>query len=330
MFRRPRPANQPAAGLVVPRFDPWCGDREAPLLRAQLLAGDWSPLREALDRSDAARNDFLIRVITDQAAPVPAIDQWVRAESRTAHPLVVRGSQRINWAWAVRGAQPTAEVDPAAWATFNNGLLDAEVDLHQAIRLAPDDPLPWIRLMITGRALGMSVEEACDRFEESEARTPGLPGAADQLLQSLCEKWVGDHDTMFAFAREISSGAQVGDVRHRLVPMAHVERALRFREGSFERDAYRDNEDVREELLVAANRSVFHLGFGDGPEERITSSWFAFAFGYFKVPESSRPLLQRMGAAPAPSGFQYFADPDAVLARFRRDAGLQAPQSVNR
>lgn len=327
MFRRPRQApKSPEQPTITPAptsiFDPWCGDQESPQLQAELLAGRWEPLRDALAAATPARRDFIIRKVTDQARPTPALDEWVRAEPKTSTPRLVRAVQRTNSAWAARGRRYASDVDARAWQGFQELLLDAEVDLHEAIRADATDALPWVQLMITGRTLSMTIEEACDRYETAERLAPGLPGAADQLLQCLSAKWLGDHSTMFAFAHHISDISPHGDVRHRLVAAAHLERGIAFGTDRSARDAFRRDPEVHGRITTAAQRSVFHADFGDGPEERITLSWFATAFGYFHLPEWSRPLFERIAAGPAPSGFEYFGDPAGAYKRYREAAGI--------
>jgi hypothetical protein len=336
MFRRPRTVTTPspppgASGAERPTvaFDPWCGDTESPVLQAKMLEGDWKPLAEALRDATPERRDFVIRKVTDQARPTPALDEWCEAEPKSALPFVVRGAQRINSAWAARGRRYTSDVDTTAWQGFQQGLLDAEVDLHRAVRADDKDPLPWIQLLISGRTLGMSIGEASRRYQHIESLHPGLCGAADQIVQCVSHNWLGDQDTMLGVAREIAGGSRPGDPRHRIVATAHLEIALSFGSDTHSRDLYRHDRSVHDELLATVERSVGHPSFGDGPEQRITLSWFAATLGYFHLAEAARPILERIADAPAPAGFEYFGNPMGVYLRCRQAAGLDpAPPST--
>lgn len=330
MFRRPRPPEPPAdASPAAPVeraevvFDPWCGVTQGPELQAKMLEGDWESLRDALLEAPMDLRDFLIRKITDQARPTPALDAWAEAEPRSSLPFVVRGAQRINSAWAARGRRYTSEVDAAAWQGFQQGLLDAEVDLNRAVRTDDTDPLPWIQLLISGRALAMSIGEASRRYQHIEELHPGLCGAADQIVQCVSAKWLGDHDLMIGVAREIVGNAEPGDPRHRLVATAHLERALAFGNDTHGRDVYRHDPAVHDELLATVERSFGHPSWGDGPEHRTTLSWFAATLGYFHLAGAARPILERIAPGPSPAGFEYFGNPAGVYLRCRQAAGLE-------
>lgn len=330
MFRRPRP-NDPASDTPVDAppdqtpvvFDPWCGATEGPELQAKMLTGDWEGLRDDLVAAPIERRDFLIRKITDQARPTPALDAWADAEPNSSLPFVVRGAQRINAAWAARGRRYTSDVDPTAWQGFQQGLLDAEVDLNRAVRSDPTDPLPWIQLLISGRVLAMSVGEASRRYQHIEELHPGLCGAADQIVQCVSAKWLGDHDLMIGVAREIVGNAEPGDPRHRLIAMAHLERALAFGNDTHDRDLYRHDPAVHDELLATVGRSFGHPSWGDGPEHRTTLSLLAATLGYFHLAGAARPILERIAVAPSPAGFEYFGNPVGVYLRCRQAAGLE-------
>ena len=80
---------------------------------------------------------------------------------------------------------------------------------------------------------------------------------------------------------------------------------------------------AHEEILAAAERSVFLPDRGTGPQDLLTLNWFAIAFGYFRMHDQARPLLEAIGSSPTQSPWDYWPEPLRVYGEYRRDAGLR-------
>ena len=326
MFKRLKAGPPPIPPIwrrnkVAP--DPWCGDGEAAALRAALERGDVAPLERALHQADADRREFLVQTLTTDLPPLQTVESWPEAAPSSALAFLCRGSQRVSAAWDARGSGRARTVGEGQWDTFFDGLRQAELDLHRALDLGAGSAA-WSILLISGRGLQLPTDEQWARYGRATESGGTMAYAADQFLQHLCAKWQGSHEEMFAFARETSAQAPDGDPRHRLVPTAHFERAIDF-DRERDRMRYRSDPAVQDEILAAANRSVFSHVETNTPQQIVSLNWFAFAAGYFGRPDISRPLLERVGGAPTPGPWNYYPDRAmALLQQYRKEAGLSA------
>ena len=303
--------------------DPWCGDGEAAGLRAALERGDVAPLERAFHQADTDRREFLVSTLTDGLPPLQALESWPEAAPSSALALLCRGRQRVSAAWDARGSGRARTVGKGQWEVFFDGLRQAEQDLYRALDLGAGSTA-WSMLLISGRGLQVGTDEHWARYGRATESGGIMAYAADQLLQNLCAKWSGSHEEMFAFARETSAQVPDGDPRHRLVPVAHFERAIDF---DRERDQirYRSDPAVQDEILAAADRSVFFQAEPNTPQRTVSLNWFAFAAGYFYRPDLARPLLEQVGGAPTPWPWNYYPDRAmALLQQYRKEAGLSA------
>ncbi len=303
--------------------DPWCGDEEAAHLRAALERGDVAPVERAFHNADADRREFLVHTLTLGSPPLQPIESWPEAAPSSAVAFLFRGSQRVSAAWDARGSDRAHTVGKRQWDAFFDGLGQAEQDLDRALDLGAGSTA-WSILLVSGRGLQLSTGEKWARYRRATESGGAMAYAADQHLQSLCAKWSGSHEEMFAFARETSAQVPDGDPRHRLVPSAHFERAIDF-DKERDRERYRSDAAVQDEILAAANRSVFFVVESNTPQHTVTLNWFAFAAGYFHRPDIARPLLEQVGRSPTPEPWDYFLDRAMpLLQQYRKEAGLSA------
>lgn len=304
-------------------FDPWAGDAEARTLRAALEAGDLESVVAAYGAADASRREFFVQVLTE-GSTVAALESWPSRRPGSAEAYLLRGAQRTTWAWQARGRGDTESVEANAWDDFFNRLRSAEADLLRAVELA-DDGVAWSRLLITGRGLEVPLDELRARYARATDASADLTFAADQLLQSLCEKWLGSHEEMFAFARATVASVSDGDPRLRLIPLAHLERVFAFGDDFLGGSRYRAEPGVHSELIAAAERSVFRFDHRVSPQHRITLNAFAMAFCHFGRFDAARPLLDWIGSSPTLEPWASFGDrAGSMVQECRGRAGLPA------
>jgi hypothetical protein len=255
--------------------DPFLGDPTARRLHEALTGRDWAAAREIL-RAPMGNDDraFLMEI----AASVPDLQDWiegpVRDEPGSVLPLVVQGGRAVFWAWEARGGGQAETVGEQQWKVWFRRLKLAEDCLDEAVERDPKCLEAWYFLIILARARQLSKQERWDRYNRLAELDPMHHYGNDQMLQNLCAKWSGSAEEMFGFARE-RAAAGPGTSLPALVATAHLEH--RFSQD--DKLAYLRQPEVAEELVAAAQQSIWH------PDYRRTLAtphlWnrFAMAFG---------------------------------------------------
>jgi len=236
------------------------GGPEAKLLKKQVKGGDMSGLTAKLKglREGAwDERDFWLDTVAP-AALEPVMDAWIAGGNELPLGHLIKGRAHIAWAWEARGSGTADSVSDDGANLFEEHLMRAEKELRLAAELDPADPTPWAHLITVARGLGQGLELARERFDQAARRDPEHWTAHFQMLIMLCAKWGGSHDSMFAFASEVSKRLPEGHDLGSLVMMAHIERWLYF---SFEDDKrgekqYPKNAQAVQECLAAYQRSV--------------------------------------------------------------------------
>lgn len=234
-------------------------------LRAQLAQGQFEAALEAYRQLPTpSLREFHVYAATDERLlEGDDVPRWAHAFVEH-HPdesvaWSIRGGLRIAAAWKARSSLRAQYVEESAWPIFFQGLNEAELDLVHATKLDPTDPAPWSKLLKSGRGLQISKEELGDRFVEAARRGDDLLFAHEQILQGLCAKWSGSHESMFQFAREASAASPGGSPLHVLVMDAHFEQWLDL---DCKPSEYFFGGPDRE-VETAAQMSVLHPDFQD-------------------------------------------------------------------
>ncbi|MCL2463804.1 MAG: hypothetical protein FWF28_01880 [Micrococcales bacterium] len=179
------------------------------------------------------------------------LDAWLAAAPDSRDARGVQALAAVVGAWALRGS---------GWAVdhpeeFRRAVPEAAAACREASRLAPDDVVPLVGLLILARVEPAPRAEVDRRFAAVRALAPWHLGAHEQVLQYLCAKWHGSTDQMFAFARGAAGAAPEGSPLNLLVAIAQIEHILalaRSDQAEFER--YRLSDPVRAELWAAGRR----------------------------------------------------------------------------
>ena len=319
LFRRDRTGRSPAATespappgrrLAV---DPAAGDPDGRRLWRYLADGHWAAAEEVLAAAGPLDREFRVDVATEKPGRPEWLDAWVHERPGSSLPLLVRGAHGVRWAWAARGGAAAGDVDPRAWDVFFGRLNAAERDLLEAARLAPQDPVPWTSLVISGRGLQISLEEICLRFDQATARERWLPYAHDQMLQALCAKWFGSSDLMFHFASDTTAEAPEGSSVHKVVALAHLEEWLYDGHPA----GYFQDPPVVAELAAAADRSVFSPRFVPGKQAAYARHAFALVFHLAGDRDRARRLFADIGDVVVEFPWYYLGDPVKAFTRAR-------------
>jgi hypothetical protein len=323
----------PARAAAPPARKAWSedltfGDPTARRLRAALQGGEWQPVHQHLEgcRGWPAR-ELLVEALGAHEVlqgREALLDQWCAARPDSALPRLVRGRWRIAAAWAARGSGGASTVSQQGWQRFFRLLQQADEDLAAAAALDPQDPTPCALRLTTSRGLQLGQEETARRFEATVARDPHHRLAHAMRLASLCRKWSGSHEQMFAFARQAAQAAPEGSLLGGLIAQAHAERWLWARSFA-EKEAddpqwfgkagsYFQDPAVREELQRAWDRSLGSPSFREVGAAAHARNWFAFCLHLAGDRERTRAALEPLGkhATEVPWTWLGQAPPQAV------------------
>lgn len=289
----PTSARVPAHPRPRGRYDPCLRDPQARQLRAQLERGDWQTAHKFLEGTPQWRDrDFYVSTLCDWPDRPSWLDDWTRYEQHSSLGWLMSGAHGVRWAWQARGSGVASTVGGDDALLFLERLEMAEEDLHRAISLNGTDSTPWTFLLITGRGLGVDLDEHERRFGELCTLAPLHRHGHSMSLQHRCEKWYGSHDAMFAFARAASRTAPDGDPLHGIVAEAHIERWLMI--DSEEAAAlYWTDGAIADEIREAAARSVLSPAHATGRYSILEHNLFAFCAVQLEDREMARTHFER-------------------------------------
>ncbi|GAA4576372.1 hypothetical protein [Planotetraspora kaengkrachanensis] len=297
-------------------LDACLGDPDASRLRDALERRDWRSAGDFLNSvTDPDHRAFYLGIC--QAAPGVQewIDEWVAAEPDVTLPVLVQGTNGIQWAWDARGRARASHTTARQFREFHRRLKIAEDSLRDVARRDPDDVDAWSGLVTTARGLELGKTEAWRRFDEVTSRHPLHVYAHEQMLQGLCAKWYGSDKEMFSFARKAVTKSPEGNPLGHLVAVAHIE----FWSGNGQ-DNHLSRSEVRAELHAAANRSVRHADYRAKLGGQVSHNWFALAFSLAGDHTAAREHFEVIGRSLTPSPWQLFDDPVGMFRKMRATA----------
>ena len=296
------------------------GDPRAAAVLEAAEAEDAGRLRDALAAGETAEErERLSMVLASVTGRAGLFDAWVEREPDRADAWMARGAHGVGWAWQARGRGGSETVGRDAWEVFFERLRRAEESLMRAVELAPEDPVPWTHLLISGRGLQVPKEEQWMRYEESQARHKWLSEAQLQMLQYLCDKWFGSDVESLEFAATVAREAPDNSPALSVVPMAHIE--IWFALHSRERgnpDAYIHGPEVRQEIHQAAERSVYREDFPMDMTTVRAANTFAFAIHLMGGEGAARQLVKRIGTRRTEFPWAYHVDEGQLYKRLLR------------
>jgi hypothetical protein len=212
-------------------------DDELAGAREAVAHGDWLAARDLLARTgrDWDRKAHRVAVLAETAArQLGWADTWAGAEDDNPDALLVRGHAEILRGWQAHrqgdgggsaaggGGGPGRGADDDYWR-FVRSVRDAEQLCRRAAELGPDDPTPWVSLLLIARTQGESEEEFWRRWAELRARDPYSREGHHQALQYLFARWCGSHGQMFDFVYRAVDEAPPGSPLAVLPLYAHAE-----------------------------------------------------------------------------------------------------------
>jgi len=264
-------------GLKDPFLDPTYGDPHQKALIRALEKRKWKWAREIFTMAaDPDEMAFLMEAAGKVDGIQDWIGRWIDAEPDSTLPSLVAGCHAVHWAWQARGAKRALYTTGEQFQEFHRRLHYADGLLRQVIAREPDNVTAWAWLVMSSRGPQVGQREARDRFEAVVRLYPGHVFAHEYRMQYLCAKWSGSHEQMFEFARGATATAGPASPLHALIAQAHIERWCH--EETQADNEYIVSQEVRAELLAAAELSIFHPDYvpaGPGWAQRLST--FAMA-----------------------------------------------------
>ena len=233
--------NGSVASPRLDRFDPFLGDVELRNAYRHLVDGDWRRVESFLESSP--KFWLYSSAVTGSIVGIETITfaRWVEA-ANSARARCFHAAAMIRDAYETRAAAE-AHVNSAAFraeygdveaarcadqvaADYQESLKAAERRLYDVIRERPSLSDPWVFLLVSGRGLGVRLEELRQRFDNAHSRDPFRPDACREYVEGLTEKWGGSRDATFDFARWIEQEAPPDAPARMALPVAHLEQGL--------------------------------------------------------------------------------------------------------
>ncbi len=175
----------------------------------------------------------------------------------TPRSRVFLASALIRDAFADRGPNTTDPSQPVGpqEQDFINRLQSAEEMLYEVVQERPAMADPWVVLLVSGRGLGVELEEIRKRFENAHSREPFRADACREYLQSLTKKWGGSNVATFDLAGWLEVEAPPASPAREVLPMAHIEKGL-LEQGRADLATYLTQPSVASELALGLSTFI--------------------------------------------------------------------------
>jgi hypothetical protein len=144
-------------------------------------------------------------------------------------------------------------------------------------------------------------------------------------LWYLCQKWHGNHQQMYDFARGVCQNLRSGSHLHILIAYAHVERgiyALFFDRNQNDVSALWENQQVRDELVRAYKQGPASPNYRPSKLTHSELNFFGYCFARLNEQTLAKSVFEKIGDKYSEYPWTMFADPTAKFTASRNAAGL--------
>ncbi|MGW1023307.1 hypothetical protein ACWD4J_06220 [Streptomyces sp. NPDC002577] len=278
-------------------FDAALDDTELASARTALAQGRWTAVRSLLADTgdDWDRRGHRITVLAREPGTAPWSREWRLAEPESADAAVLQACAMV-----FRALKGKERSDHARGAC------------HAAAVLLPDDPTPWLSLLILECATGRD-EDVVRLFDEVRHRHPGHHHAHHLMVARLAERYaeVGQdpmHE-VYDFASWAAEQAPADSPLAILPVVAHAERyRVLATAGSEPRDAASSRHWTgrrARQVMKAAFDWWLEWGRDDHPRNRIDLNFLAHAKYCEGRPAEAAALFHRIGPHATPAPWSY-------------------------
>ncbi len=290
--------------------------------------GEWRPAAALLAASGDVdvRMDRIRTLTSESVDDARWLEEWFAADPHGGLVTALRAELAMQRAWAARGAAHAEHTTRDQFESFATGLAQAERLAERAVELAPDDPTPWATLVEIARGQGVPQEEFERRVNGLFERAPHHVHGSFAVLQALCAKWMGSHETMFGCARDLAAEAPAGSAVCLLPLMAHVEYFTEVnggRGGPAAAARHMESGATRTEMRAAADKWLAGPDGGPRPGSRLFGhNLAAYAFWLAEDRDAALPHLEAIGRSVTELPWAYYHVPGEGLGVVRKWAGL--------
>ncbi|MFH9477357.1 hypothetical protein ACH4L7_26495 [Streptomyces anulatus] len=282
-------------------FDPALDDDELIAARGQFVQGRWSDARTLLVGTgrDWDRRGHRLLALAETPSAVDWAGDWLLVEPESADAAVLLGCARV-----ARALRPKAKANDAARAR--------EACLAAA-RLIPDDPTPWLALLLLDRGRDDGADETGRLFEEVRSRHPDHHHAHHVMTALLAESNpASGHDPLhevYDFAAWAAELAPADSPLAVLPVIAHAERYRVLVAAGIESE----DPGASEHWSGRRARQVMKAAFDwwlewereDHPRHRLDLNFLAHAKVCERRPAEAAALFHRIGSYATAAPWSY-------------------------
>jgi hypothetical protein len=284
-------------GEDKPVYDPALGDSLGTAILDEARQGKFDTLFkkvELLRTGEWDRRAFYIDLAGKQSANVQ------RLETLSDTPLgnLLRGSMAIELAWKARGHGDAVTVTNDGRKLFFKYLNFAGKYLSRAAEQDVEDPTPYAFLQSVAMGQGLERKTADAWLSEATRRDPANQQAHFRRMMSLCAKWYGSHEEMYAFARGAMEKAPADSTLHSIMYLAFQEHylfLLAFDKNPIGAQMFLRDAGVRRESIAVYQKSL-HRRIS---VERVSDYWphnlAVWWFMMLKMHEVVRQEVKKVG-----------------------------------
>jgi hypothetical protein len=292
------------------------GDGRVLVLVEAAEAGDWETVKAASAPFDLGRDHHVL----SELAEVDGLEDWIgqaveEDKEHRAAALLISGARHISWGWEARTAARAVHVSQDQWRIFYERLRIAEEQLLEAAELRPEWVTPWRQLLTSGRGMSLGTAVGETRLDAALRRDPLDLQIHMEWLSHLQPRWSGEPGQALAYARKVFADAPEGHSLGCVIPMAHIEDWVES--GTKNSIA---TPEIRDELLKAAEHSIFHPAYERRPGWQEDFNIFAMALSLAWERTARRRVFEELQGAYTSWPWKYRAEPEKAYARARRNA----------
>ncbi|MEU2157889.1 hypothetical protein ABZ532_23280 [Streptomyces sp. NPDC019396] len=296
-----------------PAFDPALGDLELIATRTKLAQGRWTAARSLLaaTRDDWDRRGHRLLALGDAPSAAAWAREWLLAEPGSPDATALLASASVSAA-----LRRTEHPDQARTACLT------------AAGLAPEDPSPWLALLVLARSLGTE-GEVVRLFDEVRARYPEHHHAHHLMAARLAERHPdAGQDPLhevYDFASWAAEQAPADSPLAILPVVAHAERyRVLAASGSESADPLTSGHWTgrrARQVMKAAFDWWLEWEREDHPRNRVDLNFLAHAKFCEGRPAEAAALFHRIGSHATPAPWSYpDQDPHHAFQAARRAA----------